>query len=197
MRILNWNQIYETIASTVKNVLSKKELQVEDPEFDRWCDKVVAVLEKAKKDFLTAEIWYNEFMRKYFSLLMMLTAFVLPSCFAEQKSGKEAGVMNTFKSVKMEEGLKMMAGDSGFILLDVRTPEEYSEGHIPGALQLTNETFTKEEAEKLMPDKAKRIYVYCRSGRRSKQASQKLVDFGYADVVEFGGILSYSGPVEK
>lgn len=51
MRILNWNQIYETIASTVKNVLSKKELQVEDPEFDRWCDKVVAVLEKAKKRF--------------------------------------------------------------------------------------------------------------------------------------------------
>ncbi len=51
VRILNWNQIYETIASTVKNVLSKKELQVEDPEFDRWCDKVVAVLEKAKKRF--------------------------------------------------------------------------------------------------------------------------------------------------
>nr|WP_318712038.1 hypothetical protein [uncultured Treponema sp.] len=49
MRILNWNQIYETIASTVKNVLSKKELQVEDPEFDRWCDKVVAVLKKGKK----------------------------------------------------------------------------------------------------------------------------------------------------
>ena len=51
VRILNWNQIYETIASTVKNVLSKKELQVEDPEFERWCDKVVAVLEKAKKRF--------------------------------------------------------------------------------------------------------------------------------------------------
>lgn len=51
VRILNWNQIYETIASTVKNVLSKKELQVEDSEFDRWCDKVVAVLEKAKKRF--------------------------------------------------------------------------------------------------------------------------------------------------
>ena len=159
--------------------------------------RLLLFLKRQKKDFLTAEIWYNEFMRKYFSLLMMLTAFVLPSCFAERKSGKEAGVMNTFKSVSMEEGLKMMAGDSGFILLDVRTPEEYSEGHIPGALQLTNETFTKEEAEKLMPDKDKRIYVYCRSGRRSKQASQKLVDFGYADVVEFGGILSYSGPVEK
>lgn len=105
--------------------------------------------------------------------------------------------MNNFKSVSMEEGLKMMASDSGFILLDVRTPEEYSEGHIPGALQLTNETFTKEDAERLMSDKAKRIYCYCRSGRRSKQASQKLIDFGYADVVEFGGILSYSGPVEK
>lgn len=128
---------------------------------------------------------------------MMLSIFVLSSCGAEQKSGKEAKVMNTFKSVSMEEGLKMMASDPGFILLDVRTPEEFSEGHIPGALQLTNETFTKEDAEKLIQDKGKRIFVYCRSGRRSKQASQKLVDFGYADVIEFGGIISYNGPLEK
>lgn len=128
---------------------------------------------------------------------MMLSAFVLSSCFAEKKTGKGARVMNTFKSVSMEEGLKMMSADSGFILLDVRTPEEYSEGHIPGAHQLTNETFTKEDAERLMPDKDKRIYVYCRSGRRSKQASQKLVDIGYADVIEFGGIISYNGPLEK
>ncbi|MCI7565981.1 MAG: rhodanese-like domain-containing protein [Treponema sp.] len=105
--------------------------------------------------------------------------------------------MNTFKSVSMEEGLKLMASDKDFVLLDVRTPEEFSSGHIPGALQLTNETFTKQDAEKLLKDKAQTIYVYCRSGRRSKQSSQKLIDFGYTNVIEIGGILDYNGTVEK
>ena len=105
--------------------------------------------------------------------------------------------MNTFKSVSMEEGLKLMANGKDFILLDVRTLEEYADGHIPGALQLTNETFTKQDAENLLKDKAQTIYVYCRSGRRSKQSSQKLVDFGYTNVIEIGGILDYSGVVEK
>lgn len=105
--------------------------------------------------------------------------------------------MNTFKSVSMDEGLKLMASDKGFVLLDVRTPEEFSSGHIPGAIQLTNETFTKQDAENLLKDKNQTIYVYCRSGRRSKQSSQKLIDFGYTNVVEIGGILSYTGPVEK
>ncbi|MCQ2611794.1 MAG: rhodanese-like domain-containing protein [Treponema sp.] len=54
--------------------------------------------------------------------------------------------MNTFKSVSMDEGLKLMASDKDFVLLDVRTPEEFSSGHIPGAIQLTNETFTKQDA---------------------------------------------------
>ena len=105
--------------------------------------------------------------------------------------------MNTFKSVSMEEGLKLMADDKDFILLDVRTLEEFAGGHIPGALQLTNETFTKQDAENLLKDKTQTIYVYCRSGRRSKQSSQKLVDFGYTNVIEIGGILDYSGVVEK
>ncbi len=105
--------------------------------------------------------------------------------------------MNTFKSVSMEEGLKLMAGDKDFVLLDVRTPEEFAGGHIPGAVQLTNETFTEHDAEKLIRNKNRTVYVYCRSGRRSKQASQKLIDFGYANVIEIGGILSYIGPIEK
>ena len=90
-----------------------------------------------------------------------------------------------------------MANGKDFILLDVRTLEEYADGHIPGALQLTNETFTKQDAENLLKDKTQTIYVYCRSGRRSKQSSQKLVDFGYTNVIEIGGILDYSGVVEK
>ncbi len=105
--------------------------------------------------------------------------------------------MNTFKSVSMDEGLTLMASDKDFVLLDVRTPEEFSSGHIPGAIQLTNETFTKKDAENLLKNKSQTIYVYCRSGRRSKQASQKLIDFGYVNVIEIGGILSYEGPVEK
>lgn len=105
--------------------------------------------------------------------------------------------MNTFKSVSMQEGLKLMADDKDYILLDVRTPEEFASGHIPGAVQLTNETFTKEDAEKTIKDKEQTVYVYCRSGRRSKQSSQKLIDFGYANVIEIGGILDYAGKLVR
>ena len=103
----------------------------------------------------------------------------------------------TYKSVSMEEGLKLMQNDKDFILLDVRSLEEYSAGHIPNALLLTNETFTKADAEKLISNKDTTIYVYCRSGRRSKQASEKLVNFGYKNVIEIGGILDYKGEIEK
>lgn len=105
--------------------------------------------------------------------------------------------MSTFTSISMKEALKLMASDNNSVLLDVRTPEEFAAGHIPGALQLTNETFTKQAAEKLLPNKTQTIYVYCRSGRRSKESSQKLIDFGYTNVIEIGGIISYNGPVEK
>lgn len=103
----------------------------------------------------------------------------------------------TYKSVSMDEGLKMMADSSDFILLDVRRPDEFAAGHIPGAVLFTNELMTKDDAEKLLQNKEQRIYVYCRSGRRSKEASQKLVDYGYSNVIEIGGILDYSGVIEK
>ena len=103
----------------------------------------------------------------------------------------------TYKSVSMDEGLKMMAESSDFILLDVRRSDEFASGHIPGAVLFTNELMTKADAENLLPNKNQRIYVYCRSGRRSKEASQKLVDYGYSDVVEIGGILDYEGEIER
>lgn len=126
-------------------------------------------------------------------LFSLISILFLTSCKAKPKEAK----VNTFKSVSMEDGLKLMASDKDFILLDVRTPEEFAAGHIPGALQLTNETFTKQDAEKLFKNKSQTIYVYCRSGRRSKESSQKLIDFGYTNVIEIGGILDYNGPVEK
>ena len=103
----------------------------------------------------------------------------------------------SYKSVSMDEGLKMMADSSDYILLDVRRPDEFASGHIPGAILFTNELMTLEDAEKLLPNKEQRIFVYCRSGRRSKEASQKLVDYGYSNVIEIGGILDYSGVIEK
>ena len=106
----------------------------------------------------------------------------------EQKSG--------YKQVSMEEGLELMEADSDYILLDVRRDDELEEGHIPGAINIPNESIGTEEIAEL-PDKNQTIYVYCRSGNRSKQASQKLVDLGYTDVIEFGGIIDYSGEIEK
>ena len=106
----------------------------------------------------------------------------------EQKSG--------YKQVSMEEGLELMEADSDYILLDVRRYDEFEEGHIPGAINIPNESIGTEEIAEL-PDKNQTIYVYCRSGNRSKQASQKLVDLGYTNVIEFGGIIDYSGEIEK
>ncbi len=103
----------------------------------------------------------------------------------------------SYKSVSMDEGVKMMADSSDYILLDVRRPDEFASGHIPGTILFTNELMTKADAEKLLLNKNQRIFVYCRSGRRSKEASQKLVDYGYSNVIEIGGILDYSGVIEK
>jgi len=103
----------------------------------------------------------------------------------------------TYKSVSMDEGLKMMAESCEYILLDVRRSDEFASGHIPGAVLFTNELMTKASAEKLLPNKEDQIFLYCRSGRRSKEASQKLVDYGYSNVIEIGGILDYKGDIER
>lgn len=116
---------------------------------------------------------------------------------AEPGTGAGAGAESAaFKMVSMDEGLKLMSKDSDFVLLDVRRPDEFEAGHIPGAVQLTNETMTEENTLAVLPDKNQTVYVYCRSGRRSKLASQKLVDYGYKNVIEIGGILDYKGEIE-
>ena len=89
----------------------------------------------------------------------------------------------------------MIEEETDYIILDVRTPEEYEEKHITGAVNLPNETIKTEEITQL-PDKEQLILVYCRSGNRSKQASQKLADLGYTNIVEFGGIKDWTGETE-
>ena len=103
---------------------------------------------------------------------------------------------NTYRSITVDEAVDMMAQETGYIILDVRRPDEFAEGHIPGAINVANETIGTDEIPEL-PNKDQLIMVYCRSGRRSKEASEKLVKLGYTNIVEFGGILDWKGEIEK
>ena len=121
-------------------------------------------------------------------LPLFLSALALTAC---SSSCSEA----SFEQLTMYKALSQMAKEENFILLDVRTMEEYNDGHIPGAINIANESIGKEEILQL-PDKNQRIYVYCRSGNRSKQAAKKLVKLGYTNIIEIGGIIDYHGDVE-
>lgn len=103
---------------------------------------------------------------------------------------------NEYISITMEEAKMIFEVPGDYVIVDVRTADEFSQGHIPGAINIANETITDEEPKEL-PDKNQTIYVYCRSGNRSKQASAKLAAMGYADVIECGGILDWTGELEK
>ena len=100
----------------------------------------------------------------------------------------------SYRQIDMAEAIAMMEAETGYIILDVRTVEEFAAGHIPGAINIPNEAIGTEEIPEL-PNKAQRILVYCRSGNRSKQASEKLVALGYTNIVEFGGIISWPGQI--
>ena len=99
-----------------------------------------------------------------------------------------------YLQISTEEAKSLMESEENYIILDVRTKEEYEEKHIPGAILVPNETIGEDEIPQL-PDKDQMILVYCRSGNRSKQAAEKLVALGYTNVVEFGGINDWTGEV--
>ena len=98
----------------------------------------------------------------------------------------------SYRQIGMDEAIEIMEKESGYIILDVRTPAEFSEKHIPGAINVPNESIASDEIAEL-PNKEQLILVYCRSGNRSKQASEKLVKLGYTNIVEFGGINDWPG----
>ena len=130
-------------------------------------------------------------MRKIRRLLpFVLSMMLLSSCTAP------GGSANSYRQISMDEAVEMMKKESGYIILDVRRPDEYADGHIPGAINVPNEEIGTTELPEL-PDKAQLILVYCRSGRRSKEASEKLVKLGYTNIVEFGGIIDWKGEIEK
>lgn len=110
---------------------------------------------------------------------------------ATSASSSEAG----FRQVSATEAQELMDTEEGYVIVDVRTPEEFDSGHIPGAVNVPNEEIGSEDPEAL-PDKDQLILVYCRSGNRSVQAAKKLAALGYTNVVEFGGINSWPGEIE-
>lgn len=119
-------------------------------------------------------------------IIPILMALLLLSGCATQSAEK------TYRQITMEEAVTMLEEETGYTILDVRTAQEYSEKHIPGAINIANESIGTEDIPEL-PDKDQLILVYCRSGNRSKQASEKLVKLGYTNIVEIGGINSWPG----
>ena len=99
-------------------------------------------------------------------------------------------------NITAEEAKEIMDTEEGYIILDVRTQEEYDEGHIPGAI-LIPDTEIEARAEEILTDKDQLILVYCRSGRRSKLAAEALVKLGYTNIREFGGIIDWPYEVEQ
>ncbi len=123
-------------------------------------------------------------------LILNLSLFSLTSC--------QANTADTlsYDQISPEEAKTLMDTETNYIILDVRTADEYAEGHIPNAVNLDHEDVPS-QAEAMLPDKDALILVYCRSGRRSKIAAEALVEFGYTNVKEFGGINAWPYEIVK
>ena len=122
----------------------------------------------------------------------MLLTFALPFGCVGCSDGGSA----SYDQISGAEAKALMGSESGYIIIDARTQEEYDQGHIPGAI-LIPEYEIADRAEKELPDKEQLILVYCRSGRRSKIAAEELVKLGYTNVKEFGGIIDWKYEIVK
>lgn len=137
-----------------------------------------------------------------FLLIISLTLF--SSCSGNENTETtatnttETTIKNTlgYEQISGEEAKRLMDTETDYIIIDARTIEEFNEGHIDGAI-LIPEYEIVERAEKELHEKDQLILVYCRSGRRSKIAAQTLVDLGYTNVKEFGGIIDWQYEVVK
>ena len=127
-------------------------------------------------------------MKKVKGLIIML--LISLSLFGMTACGSENGKSSTYEQITAEQAKTIMDTEKDYIIIDARTEEEFAEGHIKNAI-LIPEYEIKDRAEKELPDKEQLILVYCRSGRRSKIASEELVKLGYTNVKEFGGIIDW------
>ena len=124
-------------------------------------------------------------------ILFLLAVMMLTACGQAKENDQGAVYVN----ITAEEAKEIMDSEEGYVILDVRTQEEYDTGHIPGAI-LIPDTEIKTKAEEVLTDKEQLILVYCRSGRRSKLAAEALVELGYTSIKEFGGLIDWPYEVE-
>ena len=103
---------------------------------------------------------------------------------------------SAYECISAEQAKHLMDTEKNYIILDVRRQDEYDLGHIPGAILIPNEVIS-EQAEEILKNKQQLILVYCRSGRRSKEAAQKLCNLGYTNIKEFGGINDWPYQVTR
>ena len=131
----------------------------------------------------------DQIMKKL--VFLLLAVMLLTACGQDTEKDQEAVYVN----ITAEEAKRIMDSEEGYVILDVRTQEEYDQGHIPGAIVISHEEIA-EKAEEVLTDKGQLILVYCRSGRRSKIAAEALVELGYTNIKEFGGIIDWPYEVE-
>ena len=124
-------------------------------------------------------------------IIILLAVMILTACGQNKEKEQEAVYVN----ITAEEAKALMDTEEGYVILDVRTQEEYEEGHIPGAI-LIPDFEIEAKVEDVLTDKNQMILVYCRSGRRSKIAAEALVELGYTNIKEFGGIIDWPYEVE-
>ncbi len=125
-------------------------------------------------------------------LLILALSLFLAGCMVT----KTSETSSSYKTISSKEAQQMIEEHKDALILDVRTAAEYESGHIPNAVNLSNEDIQAGKVDSLK-DKSQLIMVYCRSGNRSRQAAQKLAELGYTNVVDFGGIQSWQGDIEK
>ncbi len=125
--------------------------------------------------------------------IAIFIAITLTACGSSEPGNSHK---SNYTQLSQEKAIAMMEESSDYLIVDVRTQEEYDEGHIPEAVCIPNENIGSEPPEELT-DLDQPLFIYCRSGRRSKEAAQKLADMGYAQVYEMGGINTWPGEIEK
>ena len=135
------------------------------------------------------------------SLAAIAVCGVLIGCSSDKKTTQEPtdgqeNEKNTYKQITQAAAKELMDSETGYIILDVRTQAEFDEGHIKGAILIPDYDI-KTKAEGTLQNKDQLILVYCRSGRRSKIASEELVKLGYTNVKEFGGIIDWKYEIVK
>ena len=132
-------------------------------------------------------------MKKCITVLLLLTV-LFAGCGKDTAQQTQAPIEITkeavYVNITAQEAKEIMDSREGYVILDTRTQEEYDERHIPGAILIPHDQI-KDQAESLLTDKDQLILVYCRSGRRSKLASEDLVALGYTNIMEFGGIIDW------